>query len=66
MWMNVLEALIGVTPMQLAATLKEVTPALATLDTQAMGFIAQVSISALTTMKVATTNFVAKLHVFLK
>ena len=66
MWMNVLEALIGVIPMQHAATLKEVTPALATLDTQAMDFIAQVSISALTTMKVATTNFVAKLHVPLK
>ena len=65
-WMNVLEALIGVILMQLATTLKEVTPALATLDTQAMGFIAQVSISALTTMKVATTNFVAKLHVLLK
>ena len=63
MWMNVLEALIGVIPMQHAATLKEVTPAFATLDTQAMDFIAQVSISALTTMKVATTNFVAKLHV---
>ena len=38
--MNVLEALIGVTPTQLATTIKEVTPALATLDTQGMGLIA--------------------------
>ena len=41
--MNVLEALIGVIPEQLAITLKEVTPALATLDTQAVGILAQVS-----------------------
>ena len=66
MWMNVLEVLIGVTPVQHATTLKEVTPVLATLATQAMGSPAQVSISALTTMKFATTNFVAKLHVLLK
>ena len=64
--MNVLEALIGVIPVQLATTLKGVTPALATLDTQAVDFIVQVSISASTTMKVATTNFVGKLHVLLK
>ena len=41
--MNVLEALIGVIPVQLATTLKGVTPALATLDTQAMDSLAQVS-----------------------
>ena len=41
--MNVLEALTGVTPVQLATTLKEVTPALATLDMLAVDFIAQVS-----------------------
>ena len=40
--MNVLQALIAVIFMQPAATLKEVTPALATLDTQAMGSPAQV------------------------
>ena len=41
--MNVLEALIGVIPEQLAITLKGVTPALATMDTQAVGVLAQVS-----------------------
>ena len=41
--MNVLEALIGVILMQLATTLKGVTPAIATLDTQAVGVLAQVS-----------------------
>ena len=41
--MNVLEALIDVIAMQLVTTLVGVTPALATLDTQAMGFLAQVS-----------------------
>ena len=41
--MNVLKALTGVIPKQLAPTLKGVTPALATLDTQAMDFPAQVS-----------------------
>ena len=40
--MNVLEALIAVIPKQLAITLMEVTPALATLDTQAVGVLAQV------------------------
>ena len=43
--MNVLVALIGVILMQLATTLKEVTPALATVDTRAMGFLATVSSS---------------------
>ena len=41
--MNVLEALTGVTPVQLATTLKGVTTALATLDIQAMDFLAQVN-----------------------
>ena len=41
--MSVLKVLIAVIPMQLATTLKGVTPALATLDTQAMDFLAQVS-----------------------
>ena len=40
--MNVLEALIDVTPVQLATTLMEVTPVPATPDTQAMDFLAQV------------------------
>ena len=40
--MNVLKALIAVMTMQLATTLKEVTTALATMGTQAMGFPAQV------------------------
>ena len=43
MWMNVLEALIGVIAMQPVTTLVGVTPALATLDTQAMDFLAHVS-----------------------
>ena len=43
--MNVLEALTGVIFMLHATTLKGVTPALATLDTRAMGFLAQVSVS---------------------
>ena len=46
--MNVLVALIGVIPMQLAATLMEVTPALATLDTQAMDLLAHVSSAFIT------------------
>lgn len=66
MWMNVLEALIVVIPMQLATTLMGVTLALATLDTQGMGFIVQVSesiLSASTPLEVTTTTFVARLHV---
>ena len=43
--MNVLEAVIGVTTMQIAATLQEVTLALARLDTQGMGYLAPVSLS---------------------
>ena len=41
--MNVLKVLMAVMMMQLATTLKGVTPALVTLDTQAMGFLVQVS-----------------------
>ena len=41
--MNVLEALIGVIPTQHAATLMGVTPAIATLGTQAMDIIVWVS-----------------------
>ena len=41
--MNVLEALIGVIAMQLVTTLVGVTPALATLGTLAMDFLAHVS-----------------------
>ena len=41
--MNVLVALMGVILRQVAATLKEVTPALATVDTQAMDSPAEVS-----------------------
>ena len=41
--MNVLKALISAMIMQLVTTLKGVTPALVTLDTQAMDFLVQVS-----------------------
>ena len=68
MWMNVLEALIGVIGMQLVTTLKEVIPALATVDTEGMDFIAQVYMSIIPSlrMEVATTTVVAELHVHLK
>ena len=42
--MNVLKALIAAIKMQLVTTLKEVSPALVTLDTQAMGLFAWVSV----------------------
>ena len=42
MWMNVLETLIYVMTMQLATIVQGVTPALATLDTQATVSLAQV------------------------
>ena len=45
MWMSVLKALITVMMMQLATTMKGVTPALATLDTQAMAVLAHVSVA---------------------
>ena len=41
--MNVLKTIIGVIFMQLATTMTGVTLALAGLDTQAMGFLVQVS-----------------------
>ena len=41
--MNVLKALIAVTKMQLASTFKEITPAIAALDSQAMDLYALVS-----------------------
>ena len=44
-YMNVVKALIAVIPVQHAATLKGVTPALATLDTQAMAVLAHVSVA---------------------
>ena len=44
MWMNALKAMIGVTTMQHAIILKEVTLAFATLDTQAAGFLVLVSL----------------------
>ena len=48
--MSVLEALIAVILMQLATTLKGVILALATLDTQAMDFPAQVSAATAITL----------------
>ena len=41
--MNVLKALIAVTTMRLASTFKEITPAIAALDSQAMDLYALVS-----------------------
>ena len=43
MWMSVLKALIAVMTVQLATIFMGVTHALATLDTQAVEFLAQVS-----------------------
>ena len=45
MLMNVLMALIGAITMQLVTTVQEITPALATLDTQAMVSYAPVRFS---------------------
>ena len=45
MWMSVLNVLIAVITVQLAATPKVVTPALVTLDTQGMDFYVLVSAS---------------------
>ena len=42
MWMNVLKALIAVMTIQCVTTFREVATASATLDTQAVGFLAQV------------------------
>ena len=49
MLMNVLKTHIAVITMRLAPTFKGITPALATLDTQAVDFLAQVSPSLFTT-----------------
>ena len=49
MLMNVLKTHIAAITMRLAPTLKGITPALATLDTQAVDFLAQVSPSLFTT-----------------
>ena len=43
--MNVLKALMAVILRQLVTTLKEVSPVLVTLDSQAMGHLAQVNAS---------------------
>ena len=43
--MNALEALIAVILVQLVTTLKGVTPALATVDTQEVGFLVQVGVA---------------------
>ena len=43
--MNAVETLITVIPMQVATTLKGAIVALATLDTQAMDFLAHVSVA---------------------
>ena len=51
--MNALQALIGVIPVQHAATLMGVTPVLATLDTQAMDFLALVG-ALIITLQVIT------------
>ena len=60
MWMNVLEAIIAVMIMQLATTVQEITPALATLDTQAMGLYAPVSSNILhmIVLRLHSNNFV--------
>ena len=50
--MNATQALTGVTPVQHATTLKGVTPALATLDIQAMDFLAQVGALIITVQTV--------------
>ena len=51
--MNVLEALIGVIPVQHATTLMGVTPALATLDILAVDFLASVG-ALIITVRVIT------------
>ena len=54
--MNVLKALIAVIAMLVATTIKEVTPALAILDTQAMVFHALVSV-VIFTSPIVTKHF---------
>ena len=55
--MNVLDALIDVILVQLATTLKEVILALATVDTQAVEFLAQVSAAVQSTYSNYTQLF---------
>ena len=55
--MSALKGLITVMIKQLVTTLKEVTPALVTLGTQVMVFIAQVS-ATITAIPVLTRNYV--------
>ena len=62
MSMNVLETLICAISMQLVTILKEVTPALATVDTQAMGYFAQVSASTFQTEYIALLARLTALH----
>ena len=45
MWMSVLLATIAVMTVQLATTIRGVTPAPVTVDMQGMGYFAQVSAS---------------------
>ena len=54
--MNVLVALIGAISMQLAPTLREVTPALATPDTQAEVFLVLVIFSTIVINKYLNNN----------
>ena len=58
--MNVLEVVTGVIPMQLATTLKGVIFALATLDTQAMGFL--VLVSSFTNNRLDTVDPIFAVH----
>ena len=66
--MNVLETLICAISMQLVTILKEVTPVLATVDTQAMGYFAQVSASTFQSEYIALLArliaFHSILHIF--
>ena len=59
--MNALEALICVITMQLATTLKGATPALATVDIQAVGFLVQVSVAIQSSYNSSTLNY---LHLY--
>ena len=64
MLMSALKALIAVIPMQLATTFKGVTPALATLDTQGMAFLARVSPSIYNLSLSTVTLFFLSVHTF--
>ena len=62
MWINVLTALTTVMKMQLVTTVQEITPALATLDTQAMGLYAPVSLYIDTRVVLRQQHCVIKLQ----